>query len=112
MAQHGDTPGANNCNAIATAAADRRLNDVYDGLVRTLKHPADPIAVRDDQEILKRLIAAERAWIVFKDAQCSYQSTIALGGTGESTESIACEYAQTKSRVAALTAPDAPQNAR
>lgn len=112
MAQHGDTPGVNNCYSIATAAADRRLNDVYGGLINALKHPAGSIAVRDDPEILKRLIAAERTWIAFRDAQCSYQSTIALGGTGESTESIACVYAQTKARVAALTAADAPQNAR
>jgi uncharacterized protein YecT (DUF1311 family) len=112
MAQHGDTPGVNNCYSIATATANRRLNDVYSGLVNALKHPADSIAVRDDPEILKRLIAAERSWIAFRDAQCSYQSTIALSGTGESTEFIACVYAQTKARVVALTSPDAPQNAR
>jgi uncharacterized protein YecT (DUF1311 family) len=112
MAQRRDTPGVSNCYSIATAAADRRLNDVYSGLVDALKHPADAIAVRDDPEIFKRLIAAERTWIAFRDAQCNYQSTIALGGTGESTEFIACVYKQTKARVAALTSPDAPQNAR
>jgi uncharacterized protein YecT (DUF1311 family) len=112
MAQRGDTPGVNNCYSIAVAAADRRLNDVYGGLVNALKHPADPIAERDNPEILRRLVAAERGWIAFRDAHCNYQSTIALGGTGESTEFIACVYAQTKARVAALTAPDAPRNAR
>jgi uncharacterized protein YecT (DUF1311 family) len=112
MAQHGDTPGVNNCYSIATAAADRMLNNVYGGLVSVLKHPADPIAARDNPEILKRLVAGERAWIAFRNAHCNYQSTIALRGTGESTEFIACVYAQTKARAAALTAPDAPQNAR
>ena len=55
LARHGDTPGVDNCYGVAKAAADRRLNDVYAGLVNTFKHPGDPIEVRDDPEILRRL---------------------------------------------------------
>ncbi len=72
LAKHGDTPGVDNCYGVAKAAADRRLNDVYAGLVNTFKHPGDPIEVRDYPEILKRLVASERAWIAFRDAECSY----------------------------------------
>ena len=112
LAKNGSTPGVDNCNAVATAAADRRLNDVYAGLVNALKHPAGPDDARDDPEVLKRLIAAERAWIAFRDADCSYQSAFMLGGTGETNAYGACLYEQTKARVKALTSPDAPQNLR
>ena len=112
LARHGDTPGVDNCYGVAKAAADRRLNDVYAGLVNTLKHPGDPIDVRDDPEILRRLVASERAWIVFRDAECSYRSSYMLHGTGEDGADTACVYAQTKMRVITLTAPDAPQNLR
>ena len=112
LARHGDTPGVDNCYGVAKTAADRRLNGVYAGLVNTLKHPGDPIEVRDDPEILRRLIAAERAWIMFRDAECSYHSSYMLHGTGEDGADTACAYAQTKTRVTTLTAPDAPQNLR
>jgi uncharacterized protein YecT (DUF1311 family) len=111
-ASNPNNPGVSNCTMAATAAADKRLNDVYAGLVNALKHPKGPDDARDDPEILKRLIAAERAWVAFRDAECSYQSTVALGGTGEGYANAACLYMQTKARVTALTAPDAPQNAR
>ena len=112
LARHGDTPGVDTCYGVAKTAADRRLNDVYAGLVNTLKHPGDPIEVRDDPEILRRLVAAERAWIVFRDAECSYHSSYMLHGTGEDGADSACVYTQTKMRVIALAAPDAPQNLR
>ena len=111
-ASNPNNPGVSNCTMAAKATADQRLNDVYGGLVNALKHPKDPDDVRDDAEILKRLIAAERAWITFRDAECGYRSTVALGGTGEGYANAACLYMQTKERVRVLTAPDAPQNAR
>lgn len=104
--------GVSNCTMAAKATADQRLNDIYGGLVNVLKHPKGPDDVRDNAEILKRLIAAERAWVAFRDAECNYQSSVALGGTGEGYAYAACLYKQTKERVKVLTAPDAPQNAR
>ena len=96
----------------AKGVADQRLNDIYGGIVNAFKHPKDPDDARDDAEILKRLIASERAWVAFRDAECDYQSSVALGGTGEGYAYAACLYKQTKDRVKVLTAPDAPQNVR
>ena len=104
-------PGVSNCTVAAIAAADRRLNEVYAGALNALNHPG-PNSAPYDPEIPKRLIAAERAWIAFRDAECSYKSTIALGGTGEGYASVACLYEQTKERVRALMAPDEPHVAR
>ncbi|WP_375509174.1 lysozyme inhibitor LprI family protein [uncultured Caballeronia sp.] len=110
--QNPNNYGVSNCTMAAKATADQRLNDIYGGLVNALKHPKGPDNARDDSEILKRLIAAERAWIAFRDAECNYQSTVALGGTGEGVAYVTCLYMQTKERVKILTAPDVPQNAR
>lgn len=110
-ARRPDNPGVSNCTMAAKAAADRRLNDVYIGVINRLKHPG-PDHAPYDAEMVRRLIAAERAWIAFRDAECNYQSTVALGGTGEGYAYAACLYAQTKARVRVLTAPDAPQNTR
>ncbi len=90
------TRRVDNCYGVAKAAADQRLNVVYVGLVNALKHPGDPIEVRDDPEILRRLLASERAWIVFRDAECSYHSSYMLHGTGEQGADTACVYAQTR----------------
>ena len=109
LGRHGDTPGVDNCYGVAWHAADRRLNEVYAGLANALKHPVAPADARD-AEILRRLVASERAWITFRDAECSYHSSYMLGGTGEDGADTACLYEQTKTRVTTLTARDAPQN--
>lgn len=106
-----DNPGVSNCTVAANAAANRRLNDVYNGALNVLRNPG-PSHAPYDPEVPKRLIAAERAWIAFRDAECNYQSTVALGGTGEGYAYVACLYAQTKARVQVLAAPEAPQNSR
>ena len=91
------------CNSVAQAFADARLNSLYQAWSEALKHPK-PDEARDDAEILKRLVVAERAWIDFRDKNCSLQSTSMLGGTGESNVYGTCLYAMTKARVQALEA--------
>lgn len=48
------------CNSVAQAFADARLNSVYQAWSEALKHPK-PDEAKDAAEILKRLVAAERA---------------------------------------------------
>ncbi len=109
--QHPDIPGSANCTKMAADAADKRLNEIYLSIVQGFKHPKPDEATADPQ-ILKRLIASERAWIVFRDAECNYESTVALGAPLEGFEYVDCLYAQTKTRAETLIAPEAPQNAR
>lgn len=91
------------CTSVAQGFADARLNTVYQAWTEALKHPP-PDEAKDDAEILKRLVAAERAWIDFRDKDCSLQSTSMLGGTGEPLAAGDCVYAMTKARVKALEA--------
>ena len=110
-AQHPDIPGSADCTKIAADAADKRLNEVYSTIVQGIKHPK-PDEATVTPEILKRLITSERAWITFRDAECNFESTVALGAPLQGFEYVDCLYAQTKTRVKTLTAPEAPQNAR
>ena len=89
------------CTSVAQIAADARLNDVYRAWTEALKHPK-PDEAEDDAEILKRLVAAERGWIAFRDDDCNLQSTSALGGTAEPVVFGFCRYAMTKARAKAL----------
>ena len=89
------------CTSAVQEIADARLNAVYGTWTHALKHPG-PNDAKDDAEILKRLVAAERAWIDLRDKDCALQSTSALGGTGETTVFSDCRYTLTKARVTAL----------
>ena len=91
------------CMSVVQPIVDARLNAVYQSWTDALKHPG-PDDAKDDAEILKRLVAAERAWIDFRDKDCDLQSTSMLGGTGESNAFGDCRYAMTKARVKALEA--------
>ena len=89
------------CTSVVQQIADARLNVVYGSWTHALKHPA-PDDAKDDAEVLKRLVAAERAWTDFRDKDCDLQSTSALGGTGEAGAFGDCRYTLTKARVTAL----------
>ncbi len=90
------------CLSVVQPIVDTRLNSVYQAWTQELKHPK-PTDAKDDVEVLKRLITAERTWITFRDEECSLQSTSALNGTSESVVFSDCKYAMTKARVEALS---------
>ncbi len=94
----GVTPAIDTCNENARNAADVILNRVYGDWVEQLKHPAKDEAA-DSAEILKRLLAAERAWITYRDTSCNLESTSMLGGTGETNVYGHCLYVKTRQRV-------------
>ena len=91
------------CDSVVQPLADARLSSVYQAWIDALKH-SKPDEAKDDAEILKRLIAAERAWIDFRNKDCNLQSTSALGGREEPLVFGDCVYAMTKARVKALEA--------
>lgn len=94
----GVTPAINNCNEQARTSADLILNRLYGAWVEQLKHPAKD-EVTGSAEILKRLIASERAWITYRDTSCNLESISMLGGTGETNVYGDCLYVKTKQRV-------------
>lgn len=60
--------------------------------------------------ILTRLNKAQKAFLAFRTAECDYQSTSMLGGTGESLVVLACEASMTADRVDTLEKELASEN--
>lgn len=90
-------------------AQDKILNDTYAQLLKDLKTDNS----EDSQEILIRIVKAERAWINFRDASCDVAGLEMLGGSGEGLVVLSCLAQMTTERVKAVKdmgryAPGAP----
>ena len=94
----GVTPAIDDCNEQAQNSADLLLNRLYGDWVEQLKYRAKD-EVTDSAEILKRVIASEHAWIIYRDTSCNLESISMLGGTGETNVYGHCLYVKTRQRV-------------
>ena len=88
------------CTMESSQVVDALLNKLYGQIVAKLKEPADKgLDAKERAELLKRLIAAERAWIVYRDAECDHRSGYMLGGSGELTIYEECMFTMRRDRV-------------
>src|SRR5215813_4664708 len=62
----------NECYANAYNEADVEHNVLYRQITASLK---------DDKATTELLVAAQRAWVVFRDAECAFSASGASGGT-------------------------------
>lgn len=90
--------GMVDCTDTARAAADKVLNRVYEAAVSRLKGNGE----EDSKETMRRLIASERAWTPYRDAECSFEGTAMLGGSGEGLTIADCLYQKTAERAKAI----------
>ncbi len=96
--------GMKQCAGDADADADKLLNETYGAAVAALKRPQDggDRDGGDARETLRRLVASERAWIAYRDAECAFEGTSMLGGTGEELVIVECHTMMTVARVKAI----------
>jgi uncharacterized protein YecT (DUF1311 family) len=64
--------GLNQCADAGYKKADEALNSVYREVTRRLK---------DDPPTIKLLVTAQKAWIAFRDAECTFSSAANAGGS-------------------------------
>ena len=74
-----DAPGLsqaelNECYGNAYKKADAELNVLYRQITARLK---------DDQATTKLLVAAQRAWVAFRDAECDFSASGVSGGSAQ-----------------------------
>ena len=81
------------CIWDAYGDADKLLHRIYQRMSKGWIGE-DP----DSAERKKRLVSAQRAWVAFRDAECSLQATQMLGGTGEGLVQGSCLYKLTAER--------------
>lgn len=88
-----DQATMNQCAGKAFEDADKQLNADFKEIEKRLA---------DDADTKKLLVAAQRAWIAFRDAECTFQTSMAAGGTIHPMLVANCKAALTNGRVAQL----------
>ncbi len=84
---------ANGCAQKTAAEADKQLNAVYrDAMAR----------VGSDSALRKKLTAAQKAWIGFRDAECALVATGAGGGSAAPMVEQGCIEDLTRKRIDVL----------
>jgi uncharacterized protein YecT (DUF1311 family) len=81
-----------NCLAKARDAANAQLNATY-------KQLREKLNAADGQ----RLVAAQRLWIQYRDANCTAERGLYEGGTAASPAYLACLESMTRARTEELT---------
>lgn len=83
----------NTCAEQALQAADADLNQSYAALMNQIT-PEGQAALR----------SAQRAWIAYRDAQCSFESAGSAGGSAHAMVVSSCLDALTRAQTARLSA--------
>lgn len=81
------------CADAAYRAADAKLNAAYKAIASRLT---------DDADARKLLVAAERAWIAFRDAECAFATSAASGGSIQPMLVASCRERLTAARATDL----------
>jgi uncharacterized protein YecT (DUF1311 family) len=99
MAKNPDNMGLKECTNKAHSEADKVLTNTYRSIQAALRttQPGDSEADNKKEEFT-RLLASERAWITYRDAECDLQGVEMLGGSGEGLVIGTCLYSLTQQR--------------
>lgn len=79
------------CAVKAFKASDAELNKLY----RQIEH-----RLSDSDAARKQLVAAQRAWVAFRDAECAFASSAVEGGSVYPMISTMCLDDLTRKRIA------------
>lgn len=90
-----DQATLNQCAAASFKKSDKKLNEIYKQIETRLK---------DDPEIKQLLVKAQHAWVGFRDAECSFATAEAAGGSMVPMLVAQCQDGLTQSRVKAFEA--------
>lgn len=85
----------NICAGIDYKKADDNLNSVYKKILSL---------IGEDKNLKSQLISAQKAWIVFRDNECTFASSAVSGGSIYPTVYASCTEELTKNRVKELEA--------
>ncbi|PVZ10554.1 MULTISPECIES: lysozyme inhibitor LprI family protein [unclassified Pseudomonas] len=88
------------CAQSALQAADDELNTSYKRLLQRFSGPSAP--GEDNAAARRKLIAAQRAWITFRDADCDAQYQAHIGGTLRGLVMLGCKQQHTEQRTKQL----------
>lgn len=82
-------PEYKGCLARAADAADAKLNQAYTLLKAAIRRFAKEMGQRPDIQ-LESLVGAQKRWIAYRDANCTFEDQLAFGGTSIGGNYSAC----------------------
>ena len=88
----------NQCLASAYAAADAELNRVWKPAYAEMRRRDREDADTRRGNYAQTLLASQRAWIAYRDAQCLAESQYMWGGSGEAMLLFDCKLRLTTER--------------
>jgi uncharacterized protein YecT (DUF1311 family) len=77
------------CLARAADAADAKLNEAYGALKAAIKRYAAELGQNPNGK-LQSLVGAQKKWIAYRDANCTFEDELAFGGTAIGGNYSAC----------------------
>jgi uncharacterized protein YecT (DUF1311 family) len=86
--------GLNQCAEASYERADKALNEAYHEVAERL---------RDDPATMKLLVVAQKAWLAFRDAECTFANAPNAGGSIYPMVRAGCLERMTKIRTKALS---------
>lgn len=86
------------CLSRAANKADRLLNQSYQTLQEAIRKAAKDMDQPPDDQ-LKALTAAQKQWIAFRDENCSFEDSLAFGGTATGGNYSGCLCALSYERI-------------
>ena len=84
-----DTLSIKLCSTNKRQNADKKLNELYNVKINSLKN----------EVAINNLRSAQRAWIKFRNKDCEYQASVTKGGTIHSVIISECKHFHTKQRI-------------
>jgi uncharacterized protein YecT (DUF1311 family) len=95
----------NACAHLAFLEADKELNAQWAITSEAMKRWDEEYSIDDGRPgYFDTLLAAQRAWLVYRDAQCASEGYLFRGGSGEPMMVYSCLAAMTRERTEQLRA--------
>lgn len=95
------TPDMNECAAREQKVVEAKLNRTYQQLLKDLNDP-------DSAGTKKKLVAAQRAWVKFREADCAAVYEHHSGGTIRNLVYSGCMRGRAEQRITELEAFNSP----
>jgi uncharacterized protein YecT (DUF1311 family) len=99
------TPDVNACARTEFEAIEKKLNDTYRQVLKSLNKP-DERGV-SYSKIRKDLVGAQKAWVVFRQKDCDAVFTFHAGGTIRTAMYLGCMQRHAENRIKDLAAYEA-----
>lgn len=97
-----NTAEMDECQVLTLKIKDEELNSAYQNLLKSLA-PETSDEAANYSEIRKQLQLAQRAWMQFRDADCTAKYLFYIDGTIRNTIELSCKIDKTVKRTKELT---------